>query len=75
MAIPQQQVCLTKGRPDSKTKLAPAKTKWDVQMAVHERKISKFLGLYNTGRPSNSGLGLRSANVERNYIDFSWSEQ
>ena len=75
MASPQQQACSTKGRPDSKTRLAPAKTKWGVQMAVHERKISKFLGLYNTERPSNSGLGLRSANVERNYIDFSWSEQ
>ena len=37
-------------------------------MAVHEREISKFLGLYNTGRPSNSGLGLRSPDVERNYI-------
>ena len=35
-------------------------------MAVHERKISNFLGLYNTGKPSNSRLGLRSPNVERN---------
>ena len=31
-----------------------------------KQKISKFFSLYNTGRPSNSGLGLRSPNVERN---------
>ena len=37
-------------------------------MAVHKRKVSKFFGLYNIGRQSNSGLGLRSPNVERNYI-------
>ena len=35
-------------------------------MAVHERKNSKYLGMYNIGRPSNFRLGLRSPNVERN---------
>ena len=35
-------------------------------MAVHERKTSKFLGLYNLERPSDSRLGLRSPYVERN---------
>ena len=29
-------------------------------------KNSKYLGMYNTGRPSNFRLGLRSPNVERN---------
>ena len=38
-------------------------------MAVHERKISKFLGLYTTGRPSNSRLGLRSPYVEHNLVN------
>ena len=31
-------------------------------------KNSKYLGMYNTGRPSNFRLGLRSPNVERNNI-------
>ena len=53
----------SRGRPKSKTRLAPEKTKRGVQMAVHERKTSKFLGLYNTGRPSNFRLGLRSPYV------------
>ena len=39
-------------------------------MAVHQRKIAKFLGLYNTGRPSNSRLGLRSPNFERNKVQI-----
>ena len=56
----------TKGWPDSKMRLAPAKTKRGVQMDVHKRKISKFIGLYNTGKPSNSGLGLCSPDVECN---------
>ena len=56
----------SRGRPDLKTRLVPTKAKKGVQMAVHERKTSKFLGLYNTGRPSNSRLGLTSPYVERN---------
>ena len=35
-------------------------------MAVHEQKTSNFLGLYYTGRPSNSRLGLHFHYVERN---------
>ena len=46
----------------------PCKTKRGVQMAVHEQKISKILGLYDTRIPANSRLGLRSPNVEHNKI-------
>ena len=56
----------TKVQPDSKMRPAPAKTKMGIQMAVHEQKISKFLGLYDTGRSSNSGLGLSSPDVKHN---------
>ena len=38
---------------------------------IPRTKNSKYLGMYNTGRPSNFRLGLRSPNVECKYcVDF-----
>ena len=54
----------TNGRPDSKTRPATAKTKRGFQTAVHKQKISKFLALYNTGRPGRS-LGEAKHGVYR----------